>query len=502
MAETPLRVAVIGSGIAGLSCAWLLSQDPQRRYAVSLFEQAASLGMDQHSIALPGTDERIDVPMRVFSDAYYPNLVRMYEAVGIQIHAENYATTYCSADGSAYFRYQNFLLGDLSIPVLPWQFLFRWSTIHLVYDWVRLTSRHAKIARVRSLDRSVTIDEYLRMHSFSESFMNRLFYPVFTVICTCSREAMEMYPAAIVLEYLARRNLRGVRRTTQRCGVVAAQLSRDCKNVHVNVTVESIHLGAAAEKHRIRFRAIPTSNATDAAAATQEQEFDHVVFATPAHVPLRLLVADDDPAYRQQLKEILEQFSYEKSRVLVHSSPALMPRRRCDWSAANIILRPSSSSAGRTPAGMTTMWMNVHRNPSPEDPRRRMDAASPSVPDLFQTWNPAFVPDESLVLQDVVMERPLVNRRSLAAIEQLAAVQGKRRTWFIGAHTLYGMPLLETGVCSGLAAAEAISRGTNMRPWPLPDLVAQKDERDRVLWTFLLLLAAVWIIGGALSLGD
>ncbi|MCA9565835.1 MAG: FAD-dependent oxidoreductase, partial [Myxococcales bacterium] len=70
----PMRVAVIGSGMTGLAAAWLLSQ----RHQVTLYERQPRLGMDAHSIDLPGSRGRVDVPLRVFYEGYYPTLTKLY----------------------------------------------------------------------------------------------------------------------------------------------------------------------------------------------------------------------------------------------------------------------------------------------------------------------------------------------------------------------------------------------------------------------------------------
>jgi len=116
------RVAVVGSGIAGLTAAYLLS----REHEVTLFEREAVLGMDAHSRDAHGA--RMDIPLRVFSESYYPNLCRLYQLLGIRYHTADYSFS-CShgaADGTAavagsarraYFRYSNLFYRGMAIPL-------------------------------------------------------------------------------------------------------------------------------------------------------------------------------------------------------------------------------------------------------------------------------------------------------------------------------------------------------------------------------------------------
>ena len=106
------RVAVVGSGIAGLTAAHLIA----RKHHVTLYERESTLGMDAHSVRHHRA--RVDIPLRVFSEAYYPNLCKLYTLIGIVYHSADYSFSLLRAvrAPSAYFRYANFFHKGASYP--------------------------------------------------------------------------------------------------------------------------------------------------------------------------------------------------------------------------------------------------------------------------------------------------------------------------------------------------------------------------------------------------
>lgn len=411
------RVAVIGSGIAGLAAAWALKD----QHEVTLFERHASLGMDALSVDIPngqGT-QRVDVPMRVIYEAYYPNVARLYKEAGVELERLEYSGTFSHLDGPTYFSYRNLRLGPYALPMLSGWRAFRPATALILADALRFFATLAADLRAGRAE-GRTLDEYLQQRRFSTRFIDDFLLPTLAGICTCTYAAVRAFPASTVLDYYARglfhQPVKRVRHGT--IDVVT----------RMTAGVQHLRLGAAVET------VARTAEAVAVRAGGVDQVFDHVVIAAQANHALRMLQCS------REEREALECFSYQASSVLMHSDARLAPANRALWAPVNFILAP------KTDMPMATIWMNtVHGSFGGED--------------VFQSWNPLLEPDPARVYSRVAVERPIVNATSLRGLEKLDALHAMpdRRIWFAGAYAAPGVPLLESAATSGLQAASRIA---------------------------------------------
>lgn len=410
------RVAVIGSGIAGLAAAWALKAE----HEVTLFERHAQLGMDAFSVDVPGGSgqQRIDVPMRVVYEGFYPRLSRLYRDAAIALEPLEYSGTFTQGDGRTYLSYRNLRFGRYAIPMLRgWRALHP-KTLPIVLDSLRFFRRVGPELRAGAGE-GKTLAEYLRWRGYSEAFGEDFLVPLMAGICTCTYEAVRDYPATTILGYFAA-GLFSVPVMRARDGIadVVAKLSAG---------VHELRLGSPVE------RIVPHETGVLVRAGGVDSHFDHVVIATQANQALRMLEASDDE------REALSSFTYQPSYVVMHTDERLAPPDRRLWGPVNFIMGPGQEMP------MATIWMNtVHPH---------LGATN-----VFQTWNPTLDPRPEHLISRVAVERPVVNAaslRGLALLEGLHARPG-RRVWFCGAYASPGVPLLESATASGLAAAARI----------------------------------------------
>ncbi len=420
-----MKIAVVGSGIAGLSAAWRLSQAHQ----VSIFEKSARLGMDAHGLDLPNTQDetRIDVPLRVFFDGFYPKLTTLYRELGIEFEPINYSASFGFLNQPTYFRFDNYKIGRYTVPFLKGLRSTRRKTLRIGWDILRFF-REIPRSLAAGLADDLTLADYLAQRKYSAAFAQGFLYPAFAGICTCSHGSIRAYPARVILEYLnSGILLSSVQRVTRGTQEVVQILAKDVQEMRLNTEVTAV---------------VQTNNGVTIHTPGLASTYDHVVLATQANQSAQIL---DDSACNE--RDVLQSFRYEPSRVVVHTDRRLAPQGgEANWAPVNFLLADNAS------APMATIWMNAIQTMHSDEP-------------VFQTWNPIVEPDPDLVLGESAFERPIVNAKSMQGLRRLEELhqQPGRRVWFCGSYAAHGIPLLESATRSSFAVAERLGSETAAR---------------------------------------
>lgn len=425
-----LDIAVVGGGIAGLSAAWRLSS----HHRVTLLERHAVAGMDAHSLDLEheGATHRIDVPLRVLYEGYYPTLIAQYHRLGIRLERTNYAGSFSALGGATYYRYANWILGGRSIPLPATP--FGATSLRINRELLRFY-RVAPAALQTLQDGDEPLGAWLDRTGFHSAFAEGFLIPTFAAVCTCSAAAVRAYPARVILDYLTRGlTFGGVRRVVLGTQEVVRRLTEPVAEVMCGIAVRRI--APVADGVRIEWEG-------------GERRFDHVVVATQANQAAGML----DAGFTRE-RDALGRFAYEASEVVVHGDVALAPRDRRHWAPVNLI---TSAEHDRP---MATIWLN------------KVQPALKGGAPVFQTWNPLLRPREDTVRAAARFERPVVNAASLEGARAMRVLHAQRgrRVWFCGSYLGPGIPLLESAARTALEVADAINddASTTLRlPTPL-----------------------------------
>ncbi len=420
--DRPMKIAVVGTGIAGLSAAWLLSQ----RHDVTVFEAQARIGGHCNTVDAGGTP--VDTGFIVYNDTTYPNLKALFTHLDVPTKASDMSFAVSMDKGQLEYAGTNLagLFAQRSNLASP-RF---WSMLR---DLVRFYRQAPN--GVRNLDPSASLDDYLDGAGFGRAFREDHLYPMAAAIWSTPALEIGNYPAISFVRFCENHGLlKFVRRPIWRTvdggsrAYVARLIAPFRERIRTNAPVNSIRrVNGAVE--------ISVSGA-------EPEWFDHVVIGAHADQALGMLT---DRSEREA--ELLSAFTYGDNETVLHSDESLMPCRKRVWASWNYLA--SSGRDGSAPhKPCVTYWMNRLQDIPDTSPR-------------FVTLSPLHTPAEDKVFWRGLYQHPLFNAATLAAQKQLWSLQGQSNTWFCGSY--FGSGFHEDAIQAGLAVGESL--GGISRPW-------------------------------------
>ncbi len=427
------RIAVIGSGIAGLSAAWHLSRANQGQ--VTLFESDPSFGGHAHTvdITLPdaqGTPVRhgVDTGFLVFNHRTYPLLRRLFSDLDV-----------ATAPAEMSFSVQS---RSPERPALEWsgnnldsvfaqrRNLLRPKFLGMLADILRFNRLTTRLAeRGEEQDFDVSVGEFLERHRFSVAFKNDYLLPMVACIWSCPTEQMLAFPVATLIRFCHNHGLLQVTHRPQWYTV------RGGSRTYVQRMLKGIHQTRANTPiAQIVRHGHPDQGISVITAAGHNEHFDAVVLACHSDQALRLL----GPQASELERSVLGAITYQRNHAVLHTDTALLPERPKVWAAWNYEHSPTSE--GATDHRVCLHYLLNRLQPLP--------FAQPVMVSL----NPVRPPRPETVLARFEYAHPVFDRAAIRAQAQVARLQGQHATWFCGAWTGYGFH--EDGLRSGRDAAE------------------------------------------------
>ena len=419
-----LDVAVVGSGIAGMSCAWLLSQ----RHRVTLYEADERPGGHTNTVEVKTADGAIgiDTGFIVYNENTYPNLTALFRHLNVATTPSEMSFTVSMDDGRFEYAGTN-LAGLFAQPINLVRPRF-WAMLRDLARFYREAPADEALMEAQGL----SLGAYLDRRGYSAAFQRDHILPMASAIWSTPAAAMRDYPAAAFVRFCANHGLlQATRRPVWRTvtGGSRRYVSHLLDGLSGPLHLARKIVGVLREGEQVRLVDVAGRSALH----------DHVVIASHAHQALAMLGdADADET------ALLGRFGSNRNLAVLHTDPSLMPRRRRAWSSWNFIEQPGANSA----KPFFSYWMN------------RLQSI-PGETQYFVSLNPPRPPAAGTLLHTEHYAHPLFDAGALTAQRQLWRLQGRRRTWFCGAW--FGSGFHEDGLQAGLSVAEAL--GGVRRPW-------------------------------------
>ncbi|MBC7730530.1 MAG: FAD-dependent oxidoreductase [Bacteriovorax sp.] len=420
------RVAVIGSGISGLSVAHGLAGLAH----VSLFEAGSYFGGHTHTVdvTLDGHTHGVDTGFLVLNERTYPQLQRLLRELGVPIAKSDMSFSVQVPDIGLEWSGN-----DLNTVFAQRRNLLRPGFWRMLSDLLRFN----RIATALAVDGREgegyeSIESFLDRHRFGHEFRDWYFLPMIGCIWSCPLDQMLRFPVATMIRFCHNHGLIQVANRPQWYTVEGGarhyveKMLAFVSDARLNTPVRSVrrldpgHANAGVMV------------ATDAGT----EHFDEVVMACHSDQSLALL-ADPTPAERKVLGAI----RYHRNRAVLHTDLAVLPKRRRAWAAWNYE-RAASRAGSEEQVAVCLHYLLNRLQPLPF-----------STPVLV-SLNPASEPRAGTVLGEYDYAHPVFDMAAIGAQQQVGELQGVRSTWFCGAWTRYGFH--EDGLMSGLAVCEGL----------------------------------------------
>ncbi|MFV8846323.1 NAD(P)/FAD-dependent oxidoreductase [Serratia fonticola] len=419
-----MNIAIIGSGIAGLTCAWRLAGHHQ----VTLFEAEPAVGGHTATVdvSTPQGKYAIDTGFIVYNDRTYPRFMGLLSELGIS--GQKTQMSFSVHNPQSGLEYNGHTLTSL--------FAQRRNLVNpafwgLLRDIVRF-NRLAKEALAGDVNENATLETFLEQHGFSAFFARHYILPMGAAIWSSSLQEMRRFPLPLFLRFFEHHGLLDVTQRPQWYVVpggsreyVRAILTQlgDRLTLHLNAPVQQV------TRH---------NGGVEIQLAQSSHTFDQVIFACHSSQALAML-ADPTPAE----SEVLGDIGWQHNEVVLHSDPRWLPVCERAWASWNYRLSERDQASA-----CVTYNMNI------------LQGLPEGSPLFCVTLNPETSVDERYVWKRFVYEHPMFNPKSWRAQSRRGEINGHQRSWFCGAYWYNGFH--EDGVRSALDVVKGIAAGEDL----------------------------------------
>jgi uncharacterized protein len=434
----PVKIAIIGSGVSGLSAAWHLIETSTEKLEISVFEKDSRLGghTNTMTVELDGLTAPVDTGFLVCNERTYPLFIPFLKKIGVPLEATD--MSFAVSVGPHQFEWCGSSLTSLfSQPsnALSWRF---WR---MLKDVIRFNKEATALAHTLANDGveqaevlQMPLRQFLAKKNYSAAFRDDYLVPMAAAIWSCSTKSMLEFPVGSFVRFFHNHGLLQIT-NRPRWFTVPGGAKQYVEKINALIVAYggNVMLNAGAQKITRK----TTANGAlqiEILCAGKTQVFDQVILACHSNQSLELL---DDATSEE--RNVLRSIPYQPNTAYLHTDENLMPKRKSAWAAWNYLSEKRGVEQEQSVS--VTYWCN------------RLQPLPFKTP-VFVSLNPITAPSPEKIIQTIAYEHPIFDMRSTQGQANLANIQGTKNTWYAGAWTGYGFH--EDGFRSGKLAAQGL----------------------------------------------
>jgi len=421
-----MRIAIIGSGIAGLTAAHRLYKD----HDITVFEAADYVGGHTNTIdvELEGRRWAVDTGFIVFNDWTYPNFIALMNEIGVEsqpsdmgfsVHCERSGLEYCGSSLGQLFAQRSNLVSP--------------GFWRMIRDILRFNRESPRLLEGR--EDVLCLGDYLARERYSARFIQHYIVPMGAAIWSTDPQTMLSFPARYFVEFFSNHGLLSVNDRPQWRVIKGGSRSY----IGPLTAPFASRIRTNSPVHRVERDDFGVDLLLDDG---HRARFDAVVFACHSDQALALLAAPT-----REEREVLGAIPYQPNLAVLHTDERLLPTRRHAWAAWNYHI-----PASRQEAVSVTYNMNILQG---------FDATT----QFLVTLNPTVDIHPDKIIREIMYQHPVYTPEGIAAQRRRAELMGRERSFYCGAWWSYGFH--EDGVRSGLVAAAAVQAWSRDAKLPL-----------------------------------
>tara|TARA_Y100000022_G_scaffold75091_1_gene64686 strand:- start:94 stop:1341 length:1248 start_codon:yes stop_codon:yes gene_type:complete len=407
-----MKIAVIGSGISGLSAAYYLS----KKHKVDLFEKEDHFGGHSYTIDIEHDKENkknisVDIGFIVFNHLTYPNLINFFNENKIDIEESNMSFSVTVKGTSIEYSGKGFN-GIFANKINFLNFKF-------VKMFFEIINFYKKCSKLEKMEDQETLGSYLKKNNLSKFFIDYHIIPMVSAIWSMPPYEANQMPLKFFIKFFQNHGLFKLKDRPQ--WYTVANRSR----TYVNKILKKIS-GEYFKNYNIN-KVKSNDKGVKIFYGDESEYFDYdkVIIATHADEALKIIESPSEDE-----KKILKNFSYKKNLAIIHTDETVMPKNRKSWCSWN-----SAIDQNNLNQNSVTYWLNLLQNLNINR-------------DIFLTLNPFFKIDEKKIIKKVNFTHPYYNQEALDSQKHLKSIQNKKNILFCGSYFGYGFH--EDGIKSSL----------------------------------------------------